>query len=521
MDKVLGCEVAGDTSAVVQPLSGEVAFVGPEVQVQRTAELLAQGAIVVNVPPLPDAMRGRLAEHVDEHIERALAEGGCPSPHVSAWSEMLADAEARLSDQLFRTRTVGAPGLVLAMGSVGDRVVTPEDSATLVRLANLAAHAPLVVLLDAMDATLDGYAPPVPITALLSPPPPPMPVPLPVPEAVKLDVTVTIPDDEPEVIEVEAHVDTHVDTIVAPVDEAPPTEPEDRPRKRRSTATVGVPVAGPSDAWRSWALALGAARGPQPLAAFEKLFVESYVPLANAIADGLDDARAVRAYDEFRRSFERAYTDAFQTFGATNRRPRLVMDAFELAAKQARLHNARSAHVLVVDSMRHDLGTHLRDALATRAAGAASLTSESTVFAALPTTTMRQLETLARGMDALRAPSPDEPAESLRGRSAETVRRLRVGSRELYKLDTVPARIGLVEEALANGEGLATGLSELAGHIADAIGRHLATLQPRTLLLVLGDHGFAIDRRGRVSCGGSSPEEVIVPALAYLVGDLH
>jgi hypothetical protein len=558
MDKVL--ETGVTQSANAGQLAGELAFASPEAQVQRTAELLGASAIVVSVPPLPDPMRGRLAEHVDEHIERALGESGCPSPFLSAWSAMPENPEARIADQLFRARTVGATGIALAMGSLGTHTLAPEDSAFLARLARSTDQVPLVVLLDDADMALDGYGPPVPLTTLLGARTGTHAAPLDA-RSIKVEVTVSAPPTpEPVAVAIEAfvepHVDTHVDTVVAPVDvpgdvetaiEAAQLEPEleaeavadaeteavadaepvtsrdEAPAKRdaRRRATIGVPVAGPNDFWRGWALALGAAKGPQTLAAFEKLFVESYVPLANAIADGVDDPRAIRAYDEFRRAFERAYTDAFHAFGATNRRPRLVMDAFDVGAKQARLHNARAAHVLVVDSMRYDLGTHVRDALAARSAGAASLTAEMTLFSSLPTTTMRQLETLARGMDALRAPSPDEPYESLRGRSADTVRRLRVGSRELYKLDTVPARIGAIEERVASGEGISGGLEELADHVADAVAKHLTTLHPRTLLLLVGDHGFCVDRRGRVTCGGAAPEEVMVPALAYLVGDLH
>ena len=61
----------------------------------------------------------------------------------------------------------------------------------------------------------------------------------------------------------------------------------------------------------------------------------------------------------------------------------------------------------------------------------------------------------------------------------------------------------------------------IASSVADALVRHLATLPPRTLLLVLGDHGFCVDKRGHVSDGGASPEEVLVPCLAYLTADLH
>src|SRR5213592_2342574 len=60
-------------------LTGEIAFASPEAQVQRTAELLGSGALVVDVPPLALQMRGRLAEHLDEHVERALAARGAPA----------------------------------------------------------------------------------------------------------------------------------------------------------------------------------------------------------------------------------------------------------------------------------------------------------------------------------------------------------------------------------------------------------------------------------------------------------
>lgn len=312
----------------------------------------------------------------------------------------------------------------------------------------------------------------------------------------------------------------------------PPVMPARRPRRRvqldperaRERATVGVPVVGPDDAWRQWAIALGAAKGAQPPAAFERIFTQSYIPLAGAIAAGLEDPRALRAYDEFRRSFERSYTDAFATFGATNRRPRLVMDAYDLAVKHARLVNARQTHVLVVDSMRYDLGCLVRDAVIRETNGIATLGTEMLLWSALPSTTIRQLETLARGIDALRAPSHEEPAESLRGRAAEVVRRVRLGTRELYKLDIIPAHLD--EMALGSWGGAeppepGVAFQRIADSCADSLARHISTLQPRTYLFVIGDHGFAIDRRGAVQLGGASPEEVLVPAFGFLVGDLH
>jgi hypothetical protein len=555
--------------AVRARLDGELAFLSQEAQVQRTAELLGEGAVVVDAGSPPASMRGRLAEHLDERVERALGIRGAPSPYITAWSAMPDDADARLADQLFRAHALGATGIAIAMGSlsrIAAPALTPEDSATLRALAKATESAALVMMLDDGDAGVGGYGEPVALQVMLG-----------VngdahakanadadadaktdaktdADAVGGVVDVVLEADgiiaevcvATEAETIETHVDAPVAEVTAEQAEAAriaraemaalaaKAERADRAERlvraervekdaARRRQTAGVPVAGPSDFWRSWAIALGAARGPQPLASFEKLFVESYMPLANAIACGLDDPRAVRAHDEFRSGFERSYTDAFATFGATGRRPRLVMDAYDVAVKQARLHNARTTHVLVVDAMRHDLGCLVRDQVAARAAGIASLTSESLLWSALPTTTYRQLETLARGMDALRAPAVEETTESLRGRSAETVRRLRVGSRELYKLDVVPSMLGVLPDPVA-GTGPAhviAALEDIAASVADALLRHVETLPPRTLLLVVGDHGFTVDRRGRISDGGASPEEVLVPCLAYLVGELH
>lgn len=548
-------------------LDGDVVFASLDEQSQRTTELLGAGALVVTVPRPTRDMRGRLGELLEELVERELARAGAPSPYLAAWTASPEDARSRLADQLFRARTTGATGLAIAMESlraIAMPVLTVDDSATLRWLAETTSEAPLVLLIDDADLHLLGYGAPLSLETLLS---------RPFDEVTTIDAAVApvAVRAEKEEIHVDVDVD-HVaaaegpaterqasDTAVAPEPPAPmvvetsdaaPIEaapepvilatPEDVPppvvvvatetkepeerrgrgaRTRRSTerepATVGVPVRGTNDTWRSWAVALSAAKGAQPLAAFERLFAESYVPLANAVAGGLDDPRAVRAEGEFRRSFERSYTDSFATFGATNRRPRLVMDAYELAAKQARLANARTAHVLVVDSMRFDLGCMVRDAIGRESTGIATFTSEVLLWSALPTTTIRQLETFARGIDALRAPANEEPSESLRGRSAEVVRRLRIGSRELYKLDLVPA---LLE---ARRQDVVGSLPDIAEGVAEAVARHIATLSPRTLLFVVGDHGFAIDRRGEVQMGGASPEEVLVPAFSWLVGDLH
>jgi hypothetical protein len=198
----------------------------------------------------------------------------------------------------------------------------------------------------------------------------------------------------------------------------------------------------------------------------------------------------------------------------------MVMDAPEVAARIARLHGARTTQILLVDAMRFDVGTRVKDNVRRALGAQASLTDELILWSALPTTTVRQLETLQRGPDALRAPNADSEREAdpLRGRTAEVIRRVKVGSRDLYKLDVVEAR---VRDLGAQGVSAFTALDEIADAAADAIAKHARTLKPRTLLFVFGDHGFTFDRGGVARQGGASPEEVLVPAFALLIGDVH
>ena len=172
--------------------------------------------------------------------------------------------------------------------------------------------------------------------------------------------------------------------------------------------------------------------------------------------------------------------------------------------------------MLVVDGMRWDVSRMIEERVVARLGPHAALTDELVLWSALPTTTPRQLETIARGIEALRSPAAlDAEAEPPRGRTAEYVRRMRVGPREIHKLDVVEARV-----QSARGTVLRD-LPEIADAASEAIVRHAETCSPRTLLLVTGDHGFAIDRSGSSRQGGASPEEVLVGAFALLIGDVH
>ena len=92
---------------------------------------------------------------------------------------------------------------------------------------------------------------------------------------------------------------------------------------------------------------------------------------------------------------------------------------------------------------------------------------------------------------------------------------MRVGPREIHKLDVVEARVRTLRGRIVEQ------LPAVAEVAAEAIARHAETLAPRTLLFVTGDHGFTIDRSGTTRQGGASPEEVLVGAFALLVGDVH
>ena len=242
------------------------------------------------------------------------------------------------------------------------------------------------------------------------------------------------------------------------------------------------------------------------------------MPLCNAIARGLDDPRARSAQEEFRAAFARSYSEAFPTLAISAKRPRMVLDAHEVAARAARLHGARCARLLLVDGMRWDLSRLIEQHSAAILGPRASITDELILWSALPTTTFRQLETIARGLDALRAPAPLDDLsdfDPLRGRTSDYVRRVRVGPRELYKLDLVQARLQ------SAGGDVPLALPEIAEATAEVIARHAEGLAPRTLLFVFGDHGFLVDRKGYASHGGASPEEVLCGAFGMLVGDVH
>jgi hypothetical protein len=275
--------------------------------------------------------------------------------------------------------------------------------------------------------------------------------------------------------------------------------------------------------WRQHAIELDRARGPKPVAVIEKLFTSRYVPMLGALAQPDVDASVRSVMDAWRQSFEHSYREAFATLRVTGKRPPMVFDAPEIAARIGRLNGARAVKLVLVDAMRFDVGERVGDRLKDMLAGRAVCVERSLLWAALPTTTPMQIALLGRGADGLRdaEPKSDPEPEILRGRAVGTLRRDRVGTREVMKLDLVEAR--LRSAGVAHDDRV----ESLAEEVAPILARYMESCPPRTLVYVFGDHGFRLpsssDGRttGPATQGGVTPEEVLVPAQAWLVGGVH
>ena len=490
---------------------GEVRFV-------KTGEPFeVSEALQVNVRAY-GTQRGGLGEHVEEAIENVLRMLGGGAAGI----EFDRDEDARLSDELFRARRLGFGGIAVRLTAlralcapVGG--LDAADARTIAFYARATVERPLVLVMDEGDMRLPAFvmsrtleeiiadetctddteaSPEAPSVSLAS--------------IIAQEMAMSEPTPEPEVVAAASDEPAHAPDMVTEPEHVPEivTAPEPTPEPEVMILNE------PEIPWREYANALDAARGPQTLASFERLFVHSYMPLANAIDRGLHDRRAVETRDEFRRTFSRAYSEALPTFALTGKRPKMVLDAFDVAGKMARAHNARTTQVLVVDGMRYDLAARACARTAELLEGRAQIADRITLFSALPSSTPRQLESLARGVESLRNAYEDRDVEPMRGRTADTVRRVRIGSRDLYKLDVVETTLA------AAGHDAIFVMDDLVEETARAIAKHARTQNARTMLFVLGDHGFRLEG-GAAHHGGASPEEVIVSAHAFLLGDLH
>ncbi len=294
---------------------------------------------------------------------------------------------------------------------------------------------------------------------------------------------------------------------------------------RPTTAPVPSPplkAVMPAEQCRQFSADLMAATGPKPVTMIEDLFRDRYVPMLEALSCGLDDLEAERAVAAWRSSFEKSYVEGFNAMRLTGKRPTMVLDAGDEATRIARQNGARTVQLMLIDSMRFDLGERVAATLRQRLAGHALCVDETLLWSALPTNTPTQLRLLSRGPRGLAETDPQSERDPIvqRGKSVTTLRRIRIGQRDLVKLDVVEARLREV------GGGYEKRFEELSDEVSDIIVRFSESLEPRTLLYVFGDHGFQLPTEGRfqtgiASQGGASPEEVLLGGYGWLIDDLH
>jgi hypothetical protein len=320
-----------------------------------------------------------------------------------------------------------------------------------------------------------------------------------------------------------------------PLDEEDrPSEPPINTRRPRRATSVKPPRRGyrsaanlDTDTCTRYAQDLIDAEGAQPVRTIEKLFQTRYTPLVEALSCGVRHEPARQAVTRWRKGFERSYGEGFATMRLTGKRPAMVLDAPDLAVQIGKLNGARAVQLLLVDSMRFDLGQRVAGMLKHRLGEQAVCVDQALLWSALPTITPVQMRLLERGPRGLREGGPTSEREPRihRGRSVTTLRRTRIGRRDLLKLDVVEARLR------ENGAPFDERMGLLADEVVNVITSFAATLSVRTLLYVFGDHGFRLEPAlptddgpsGTLPAaqGGSSPEEVFVPAYAWLVGKTH
>jgi hypothetical protein len=271
-----------------------------------------------------------------------------------------------------------------------------------------------------------------------------------------------------------------------------------------------------------WLRELEATRGPKPLSAIERLFQSAYLPLQRAVNLGEAPENAPAMLEEWSTSFAKSYKEAFEALKLRGRRPLMVMDLPEAAHRLARLHGVRHVQLLLVDGLSYDLGQRINQRLHTILAQKAACAEKMMLWSGLPATTATQLELLGRGQNALRefTGEIDEEVVVNRGRTANTIRRIRTGHRELFKLDLVEAML------TGMGDKIEPRLDAIVDAVSPVIATHIAQQATGTLVMVFGDHGFVFetDAQGNtlsVAAPSARVEEVLTPAFAWLAGAVH
>jgi hypothetical protein len=452
--------------------------------------------------------------------------------------------EAKLSDQLYRIRLLGAGGLALRFSDLAgiadaDGQLGPVDSETLRKLFVLADREPVQLYLPEPSAALRVMGEPQRLSDWLT-------------EGSRAGRVASIEYECPGVDAAQAGSACGQDvdpatTLAEPMLQAfvssagtdtPATaEPASSPASAFEPCEVEQPEASaapvveklpakpvPVDEQSgqrcaSWAAQLQNMSGAKTHGSVERAFLTAYLPLSREVSAGRAPQETRLTVEKWAEGFAQSYASAFKNLGSTTKRPKMVKDVLELAFQWLGQHRARQCQLLLVTGMRFDLGQRLNEHIERRLLGRAVCADQALLWAALPSNSeAQQIGDTGPGRVA-RQPKAGTLPPSSPTTGGAGIQSLRIGNRELFRLDQIP------NDLAQPGELEPDRLERLALSLADTIVPWLQEQPPETLVVLFGDHGFHwhVTERGTSSAqrGGALPEQVLVPASAWMLGNFR
>jgi hypothetical protein len=549
MEALPGAESAGLATRVLHPA------VTTDASSFEAAAAAAERVAVQLEDPGPEC-RTRLATFVLSSIEAQLERLGAAPRGWTARDSL----EMVLSDQLYRSRLLGAGGIALkfaALDHIADDAgaLSLEDSHMLRRMFDLAELEPLQIFLPEPSARLCVAGAPRPLAEWLpagsrsgrvasieyeraapdaAPSTPPAPGDPLAPPQVEAFVCAPEPGIESS-SEIITHIPPPAPAVELTEHERPTIVPSAAPAEAVSVAAAPALASEPAEVTApsapdaavaqelesqqrrcaTWLAQLRSMNGPKQHASVERAFVTAYVPLSREVAMGRAPDEARTAVETWAEGFAQSYAAAFKTLNGHARRPTMVRDIFDVAQRWLNQFRARSLQLLLVDGMRFDLAQRLNETIEQRLAGRGVCRDQALLWAALPSNSGAQR--LADPSSTRPAP-PAKPGAAPSGSSSATgsVEAVRVGARELFRVDR------LAEDLARAGEAEAPRTERLATLLADIIVPWLKERPPESLVVLFGDHGFhwqaSATGTSPAQRGGALPEQVLVAASAWLLG---
>lgn len=447
--------------------------------------------------------------------------------------------EAKLSDQLYRTRLLGSGGLALRFSDLdgiadADGQLGVEDSSTLRKLLVVAEREPLQLYLPEPAAALRVIGAPQRLSDWLT-------------NGSKAGRVACI-EYEPSSAAAESQ-DTPIEPVTHRVELSPPlledfVTPADH-GGTTSSAPCQAPLArallplgpaphapgqliSPTDhsppsptaeqlqRCAAWTAQLQNMSGPKVHSSVERAFVTAYLPLSREVAAGRAPEAAQLAAQAWAEGFAQSYASAFKHLATRTTRPRMVKDVVEIAVRWLGQHHARQCQLLLVDGMRFDLAQRLNEEIERRLPGHAVCRDQALLWAALPSNAESQ-GIGESGSGRVTRSGRSKPGTASPGTGALGIESVRLGTRELFRLDQIAG------DLTQPGEVESLRLQRLANTLAESIVPWMLEQPPETLVVVFGDHGFYWEATPQgtssAQCGGALPEQVLVSASAWLLSE--